>query len=180
MAKDLCASFGRSISLALQGIMPRSRFSDFSALLLFLAVSMAVSIAGAAVTATSVGAWYQDLNKPPFNPPDWVFAPVWTALFILMAFAGWRVWRAAGFTRAKMALQLYAVQLILNFGWSALFFGAQQIALAFIELLVLLMAILTTAAAFYKIDEIAAFLFVPYALWVGFAGMLNGAIFLLN
>ncbi|MEQ9447867.1 MAG: TspO/MBR family protein, partial [Rhodospirillaceae bacterium] len=114
------------------------------------------------------------------HPPDWVFAPVWTLLYALIAVAGWRVWRKAGWRGARKPLTLYAAQLVLNLGWSIIFFGLQNVGLAFAEILVLLALIVATARAFRSIDRIAALLFVPYAIWVTFAAVLNGAILFLN
>jgi benzodiazapine receptor len=147
-------------------------------LLAFIAVCLGVGALGGAVTATSVGTWYQQLNKPSFNPPDWVFGPVWTALYIAMVVAAWRVWRAQGLTR--LPLTLFAAQLALNLGWSILFFGMRQIGLALIEIAVLFMAIVSTASVFRRTDRAAALLLVPYLTWVAYAAMLNWVIWRLN
>ena len=153
--------------------------------LLGLAVSvaavLAVSVIGGLVTAGSIEGWYRALAKPSFNPPDWLFGPVWTALYLMMAWAAWRIWRTAGLAgRGRTALLLYAAQLALNLGWTLLFFGAQQVGWALAELIVLFIAILATAWAFARIDRLAAWLLVPYAAWVVFAGLLNAAILQLN
>lgn len=153
---------------------------NFTALLGFLALCALVSALGGWITATSVGNWYQTLEKPSFNPPDWVFAPVWTALFVMIAVAGWRVWRKTGFAGAKAGFAVYFLQLFLNLAWSFLFFGAQNPTLALAEIVPLLAAILVTAYLFARIDKIAAALFVPYAAWVAFATLLTGAIVVLN
>jgi benzodiazapine receptor len=125
-------------------------------------------------------AWYQTLAKPPFNPPDWVFAPVWTILYVMIAIAGWRVWRKAGIAGAKRPLAAYGLQLVLNFGWSVLFFGVQRTGWALAEVVVLLVVIVATWWLFRPIDKPAAFLFVPYGLWVAFATVLNLSIVILN
>lgn len=153
---------------------------DILALFGFLILCFLVSGLGGWITATSVGTWYQTLEKPSFNPPDWVFAPVWTTLFLMMAIAGWRVWRKAGFERARPAFLAYFIQLGLNLLWSFLFFGMQNIGFAFGEIMFLLAAIIVTTALFARIDKIAAMLFIPYAAWVAFATLLTGAIFVLN
>jgi tryptophan-rich sensory protein len=153
---------------------------DLLGLLAFLAVCLTVSGAGGAITATSVGTWYQALNKPPFNPPDWVFAPVWITLYVLMAISAWRVWRRTRFTGRWRALILFAMQLGLNLLWSLLFFGLQQIGLAMAEIAILLLAIALNAAMFWRIDRLAGALFVPYLLWVGYATVLNGSLWILN
>ncbi len=149
------------------------------AFLISLAASLGVSAIGGRITATSVGDWYQALAKPPLNPPDWIFAPVWITLYVLMAVAAWRVWDHGGAGAAR-ALRIYALQLALNLGWTCLFFGLRQPALALIEIAILLAAILWATAAFRAHDRIAAWLLAPYGLWVGFATYLNFGIVSLN
>lgn len=154
--------------------------SDVLSLVLFLAACLAVSGIGGAITATSVGTWYQGLEKASFNPPDWVFAPVWTALYVMMAVAGWRVWRRAQFEARRKALTLFVVQLGLNLIWSLLFFGLQRIDLALMEIVILLFAIIANTAVFWRLDRAAGALFVPYVLWVAYATALNASLWLLN
>ncbi len=156
------------------------RHRDIAGLLAFLVICLGISVAGGAATASSVGTWYQTLQKPFFNPPNWLFAPVWTALYIMMAIAGWRVWRAHGLRGARAAMALFAVQLALNLAWSFLFFGYRMIGAALIEIILLLMAILVTTVLFWKRDRLAGMLFVPYAGWVAFATILNFALWRLN
>lgn len=146
----------------------------------FLAVCLAVAAAGGAITSTSVETWYPTLQKPAFNPPAWVFGPVWTTLYLMIGVAGWRVWRLRGFAGARAAMIVYALQLALNFGWSLIFFGQRMIGLAFLELLVLLGVILVNLALFWRIDRLAGWLLAPYAAWVAFAGVLNFSIWRLN
>ncbi len=159
---------------------PISRSRDFGVLILFLALCFAVSGISSVVTADSLSGWYAALNKPSFNPPNWIFAPVWTALYAMMAIAAWRVWRIAGLENAAGALTLYGIQLLLNFLWSMIFFGAHSIGFALVEIVVLLAAIVATMRAFWRHDRIAGWLFVPYAAWVSFATLLNAAIWRLN
>jgi len=156
---------------------PRSR--DLAALALSLAVVAVVAVVGGLVTAGAVDGWYRTLEKPVFNPPDWLFGPVWTALYVMMAVAAWLVWRR-GRAVARPALLLYAGQLALNLAWTLLFFGAHAIAVAFIEILVLLAMIVLTARAFFRVDVRAGWLMVPYALWVAFAAVLTGSVMALN
>jgi len=162
------------------------RVRDAAALLGFVVLCLAVAAAGGAVTATSVGTWYAGLAKPAFNPPNWLFAPVWTALYLMMAFAGWRVWRRRGATGVggaldvRLALGAWALQLALNLVWSFLFFGARLIGAALAESMLLLAAILATAVLFWRIDRVAGALFVPYAAWVAFATVLTAALWRLN
>lgn len=126
---------------------------------------------------TAPGAWYAGLVKPSFNPPGWIFGPVWTALYVLIAIAGWRVWRR---DRRGRPMTLWWAQLVLNFLWTPVFFGAHQIGLALVVILLMLAAILAFVAASWRRDRVAAWLFVPYAAWVAFASVLNGALFVLN
>jgi tryptophan-rich sensory protein len=141
---------------------------------------LAVSGIGGAITATSVDTWYQALEKPPFNPPDWVFAPVWTVLYILMGIAAWRVWRRRSVEATGRALAVFALQLGLNLAWSSLFFGLQRIDLALIEIVILLVAIITNTIMFWRIDRPSGVLFVPYAAWVTYATILNASLWRLN
>lgn len=150
------------------------------ALLAFVALCLAIGAIGGAVTSTSVDTWYQQLRKPSFNPPDWVFGPVWTALYVAMAVAAWRVWRRDGLRGAPLAMGLFAFQLALNLAWSVLFFGARQIGFALVDIVLLLAAIVAMALAFRRADGVAALLILPYAAWVGFATLLNAALWHLN
>jgi len=158
---------------------PDSRRSLFM-LLGFLAACLGVAALGGLATASSVDTWYPTLAKPSFNPPQWLFGPVWTTLYIMIAVAGWRVWRAAGFTAARPAFTAYAAQLALNLTWSFIFFGLRAIGPALAELAVLLVSIIITLTLFWRHDRIAGMLFIPYAVWVAFAGVLNAAIVMLN
>jgi translocator protein len=123
------------------------------------------------------GDWYQSLQKPPFNPPNWIFGPVWSVLYLLIGFVGARLFLDH---RNSAAARLWVAQMILNFAWSPLFFGAQQIALALIVILALLVAIIAFMLAARRLDRLSAVLFAPYLAWVAFATLLNGSIFLLN
>jgi tryptophan-rich sensory protein len=158
----------------------RTRGQEALGLIAFLTVCLAVSAIGGLATASSVGDWYLTLNKPAFNPPSWVFAPVWTILYILMAVAGWRVWRSAGPAVRRWPLVVFGTQLALNLLWSFLFFGLQQIGLALLAILLLLIAISVNTVLFWRIDRMAGWFFVPYVLWVAFASVLNLALWLLN
>jgi tryptophan-rich sensory protein len=155
-----------------------TRTRDYVGLAAFIAINVAVSALGGWATAGSVGTWYQALAKPAFNPPDWVFAPVWSALYLMIAIAGWRVWRRGGEVRG--ALTVYAVQLALNLSWSFVFFGARMIGPALAVIAALLVAIVANAFLFWRIDRWAGALLVPYAAWVSFAAALNAALWRLN
>jgi len=126
---------------------------------------------------TAPGEWYVQLAKPDFNPPGWVFGPVWTLLYILIATAGWRVWVS---NRDGWPMKLWWAQLSLNFLWSPIFFGAHQTALALAVIIALLATIVSFVGVSWKQDRVSALLFVPYAAWVSFATVLNASIFALN
>lgn len=158
----------------------RTRAGDLLGLGAFVALCLAISAIGGWVTADSVGTWYRTLQKPDFNPPDWVFAPVWTLLYLVTAVAGWRVWRSRGLPGARTAMAAYAAQLALNLAWSFLFFGGRMIGIALAEIVLLLGAIVVNGVLFWRIDRLAGWLLVPYAAWVAFACMLNFALWKLN
>lgn len=143
-------------------------------LFISLAVPLIVGAIAGLFTAPAIEHWYAFANKPSFNPPNWIFAPVWTALYILMGIALYKVWKSHESGRVKqMGVILFALQLALNFAWSFIFFYAKMPGLAFIELLVLWVTILLTIIWFGKISTGAAWLLVPYISWVSFAGVLN-------
>lgn len=154
--------------------------SDLLALTFLVGICLMVGALGAGVTATSVDTWYAGIAKPSFNPPNAVFGPVWTLLYILMAIAAWRVWRSADADMARGPLTLFALQLALNLGWSVAFFGLRSIGLAILVILALDLAVLATALKFRRIDGLAAALLVPYLAWIAFATLLNAAIWRLN
>jgi translocator protein len=137
---------------------------------------------GSIFTATSVGTWYQSLNKPSFNPPSWVFAPVWTSLYLMMGVSLFLVWSSKNMIGSKKSISiiLFLTQLILNAIWSLLFFGLKNPLLSFIEIVLLWITIIATILFFKKTSVFSAFLLVPYLLWVTFAAILNFSIFTLN
>jgi len=144
------------------------------ALLLFLVLVVGGGLLIGYVTLP--GEWYAGLAKPSFNPPNWVFAPVWTILYVLIAIAGWRVWDY-GLTRPQ---QLWWTQLVLNFLWSPTFFGLHQMGLALVIMILLLVAIVGFIRATWEPDHASAVLFVPYLIWVAFAALLNASLWMLN
>ncbi|THD59293.1 TspO/MBR family protein [Phenylobacterium sp.] len=146
----------------------------------FVGVALGVGALGGLATASSVTTWYLGLNKPAFNPPNAVFGPVWTILYILMAVAAWRVWRRARRSGLWSALTLYAAQLVLNLAWSLIFFGLRQPAWALGEVVVLLSGVVMTAVVFWRIDRLSGLMMIPYAVWVAFAAVLNLEIWRLN
>jgi tryptophan-rich sensory protein len=151
-----------------------------SILALFMAVCFLVAGAGTAFTSGPVRYWYPTLRKPFWNPPDWVFGPVWTALYLMMAIAAWLIWRKAGFSGAASALGLFALQLALNALWSPLFFGLRNPLAGLLDIFPLWAAILATLVSFWRISPLAGALMVPYWLWVSFATVLNFTIWRIN
>lgn len=154
-----------------------SRTKSTFGLLLWVLLCFAAAWPGALFMP---GEWYAGLNKPSWNPPGWLFGPVWTTLYAMMAVAAWRVWRVSGFAARRRPLSLFLVQLALNALWTPLFFGLQRPGLAFVEILLLWLAIAWTIAAFRKVDRLAAGLLWPYLAWVSFAAVLNGTLWFLN
>ena len=146
----------------------------------FVGVAVAVGAIGGLATASSVETWYPTLNKPAFNPPNAVFGPVWTTLYVVMGLAAWRVWRTPATPARRRALILYAVQLALNLAWSLIFFGLRQPGLALIDIALLLAAILAATVAFWRLDRPAGLMMAPYIAWVAFASALNFEIWRLN
>lgn len=149
-------------------------------LALFVMICLGTAGLGAAWTDLSVGDWYATLNKPSWNPPNWVFGPVWTTLYIMMAIAAWLVWRCKGLRDGWLPLLQFAVQLSLNAAWSALFFGMRNPGIAFADIVLLWMGIVATIIAFGRVSTLAATLLVPYLAWVSFAAVLNGSIWRMN
>lgn len=126
------------------------------------------------------GEWYAGLEKPAWNPPSWVFGPVWTTLYAMMGIAAWLVWMRGGFASKRPALSLFILQLFFNTLWSPLFFGLQNPGLAFLDLVFLGFSLLATTIAFWKARPLAGALLIPYLIWVTFAGALNFTIWQLN
>ena len=124
--------------------------------------------------------WYNSINKPSWNPPSWVFGPVWSTLYTLMAISAWIVWKDYGFRNAGTTLFIFLTQLLLNGLWSIIFFGMNSLSGALIEILILLVFISLTIRAFHTKSKTAAWLMVPYFCWVAFATVLTLAIYLLN
>lgn len=155
--------------------MPAPR--QWIALAVFLVLCLAAGWIGSLATMPAIPTWYAGLEKPSFNPPPAVFGPVWTLLYILMAIAGWRVWRIRG---VDSTLVPFFVQLALNLAWSFAFFGAQSPILGLVVIVLLWLAIVWTIVVFRRVDSLAAGLLVPYLVWVSFATILNASIWALN
>jgi len=155
---------------------------DLLELLGFVVLSFAAAGIGGLFTAPAVraGGWYYQIQKPAWTPPSWLFGPVWTALYLMMAVAAWLVWRQGGWAAQGGALGLFLVQLILNAAWSWLFFGLHSPSAGLVGISLLWIAILLTILAFFRVSPVAGWLMVPYLLWVSFAAALNLTIWRLN
>lgn len=158
--------------------MPNRKLGALAA---FIAVSFLAAGLGSAATTQAITTWYPTIAKPSWNPPNAVFAPVWTTLFLLMSLAAWRAWRAAPTPAAAgQTLALYGAQLVLNVLWSVLFFTLHRPGLALIEIVLFLALLVTLQVRFARTDRLAGLLWSPYVAWVGFATVLNGTIWWLN
>lgn len=154
---------------------------DWAALIGFIALAQAAGLIGSLFTAPAIEGWYSTLARPELAPPNWVFAPVWTTLFVLMGIAAFLVWREGTGKRAvRIALGIFVLQLALNTLWSVIFFGLQSPGFAFADLIVLWLAIAATIVKFAPLSKTAAWLLLPYIAWVSFAAYLNYAIWMLN
>jgi tryptophan-rich sensory protein len=148
-------------------------------LIVFFAICLGAGGLGSVVTAGSVRDWYPRLRKPPGTPASWVFGPVWTTLYVLMAISAWLVWREYG-SGARPALLIFFAQLALNVAWSGIFFASRMPGVALAELVILWLAIAFNIFVFYGLQPVAALLLIPYLLWVSYAGYLNFGIWRLN
>lgn len=152
--------------------------------LIGLAVSMGVcfgaGFVGSLFTTPSIPTWYAGLVKPSWTPPAWIFGPVWSALYGMMALALWLIWRRSGVATAAVPIALFMVQLVLNVLWSLLFFGLRMPGVAFVEIVLLWLAILATLITFWRLNTAAGYLLLPYLVWTAFAGTLNFALWRMN
>lgn len=149
-------------------------------LLVFVAVCLAAAGLGAVVTTPEIEGWYRAIDKPSWNPASYVFGPVWTTLYVMMAVAAWLVWKRDGWKPAQGPLWLFVGQLVVNVSWSWVFFRYHQIGLALADLVVLWVLIAATMIGFFRRSRAAGWLLMPYLAWVTFAGALNFAIWRLN
>jgi translocator protein len=150
-------------------------------LIISIAIPLVVGFTSGFFTVTSVGSWFQTINKPSWNPPGWIFGPVWTTLYVFMGISLYLVWKSdACVMLKKTAISLFALQMILNFFWSLIFFNQHQVGWALVEIIALWFFILLTIFAFAQVNKTAAWLLVPYISWVSFAMILNYAIWKLN
>ena len=149
-------------------------------LALWIGACFGVAFIGSIFTNPSVPSWYAALAKPSWTLPDWIFSPVWSTLYLMMALAAWLVWRQGGIASAALPMTLFLVQLGLNLTWSILFFGLRMPGPAFGEIVILWCAILTTMIAFWRSTPLAGYLLLPYLIWVTFAAVLNFSIWRMN
>ena len=158
-----------------------SRWKTIGIAALFVVGCELVGILGALTTATGESSWYASLAKPVFQPPNWLFGPVWTLLYALMGIAAFLVWREGTDRRdVRIALGLFVAQLVLNGIWTPIFFGAQSIVGGAVVIVALLVVLAFTIRAFFRVSRAAGWLLVPYILWVGYATALNLSIWVLN
>ena len=158
-----------------------SKISNNIKIILVVLLPLIAGFIGSYFTAPAIPGWYANLEKPFFSPPNWVFGPAWTVLYVLMGAAFFLIWRE-GFRKkeVRIAVYLFCFQLALNVLWSVIFFGLQSPLYAFVEIIVLWTVILITIAKFYPVSKKAAYLMIPYILWVSFATFLNYAVLMLN
>jgi benzodiazapine receptor len=161
--------------------MKKTLVIDVSKLVVSILACQAAGVIGGLATAPNVETWYAYVEKPTFTPPDWVFSPVWISLYLLMGVSGYLVWRK-GLDKSgvRRAMAVYVVQLILNPVWSFAFFGLHSPLAGLVVIVILWFSIILTIFYFSKVSRAAAFLLVPYVLWVSFATVLNFSIFVLN
>ncbi|SDZ98383.1 TspO/MBR family protein [Pedobacter hartonius] len=160
--------------------LPQKRFQPL-AFFINIFIPLVFGALGGLITVRSVKTWYPGIAKPSFNPPNWLFGPVWSTLFIIIGIAAYFVWtKRSRIVHLPRTIAVYFIQLILNLGWSFLFFYDHLIGAALIEIIALLIVILINGLVFYKIDKTAGLLFIPYFMWVSFATVLTYNIFILN
>ncbi len=154
---------------------------NYIRLIVSIVLCQSAGMIAAILTAQSVQTWYPTLLKPSFNPPNWLFGPVWIVLYLMMGIALYLVWqRSSTGQNVQTAVIFFIIQLVLNAAWSLIFFGLQSPFWAFVEIVVLWVAILITIILFWEISRTASYLLVPYILWVTFAAILNFSIWRLN
>lgn len=154
--------------------------TNFIKLIISLSLPLSVGAIAGMFTSQAVPTWYATLNKPSFSPPNWVFGPVWTTLYILLGTSFFLIWKESPSQQKSLAIKIFALQMLLNFAWSFLFFYFKWIGVALLEIFLLWISIITMIYFFYRIKPVAAYLNIPYLLWVSFATILNGGYFFLN
>ena len=157
-----------------------NKLKETGVFIAFLALPLLIGVTASAATASGVATWFPTLEKPFFNPPNWIFGPVWTVLYLLMGVSSYMVCRAPRSGSRQLGLDVYGVTLLLNFAWSFLFFYFQMPGVAFVEIILLWFWIIVMIVFFYRTRPLAGLLQLPYLAWVTFASVLNGAIWWLN
>lgn len=157
------------------------KISNTFKLIISIVICQLAGLIGSLFTMSKIPTWYMTLNKPELAPPNWLFGPVWTTLFVLMGIALYMVWKQGTDKKdVKIALYVFGTQLILNVLWSIIFFGIENTGAAFIEIISLWISILLSIIYFYKVNKVASYLLLPYIAWVSFASYLNFMIWMLN
>jgi translocator protein len=154
--------------------------SNIIKLVVSLTLPLSVGAVAGMFTSRAVPNWYASLNRPSFSPPNWVFGPVWTTLYILLGISFFHIWKENHSQKKNLAIKIFAIQMLLNFAWSFIFFYFNMIGIALLEIIFLWISISTMIYLFYKIKPLAAYLNIPYLLWVSFAAILNAGYYFLN
>jgi tryptophan-rich sensory protein len=154
--------------------------SNIFKLIVSLVIPLSVGAVAGMFTSQAVPTWYASLNRPSFSPPNWVFGPVWTTLYLLLGISFFLIWKENPSQKRNLAIKVFAVQMLLNFAWSFIFFYFNMIGIALIEIILLWISIAVMIFLFYKIKPLAAYLNIPYLLWVSFATILNSGYYFLN
>lgn len=154
--------------------------SNIIKLILSLILPLSIGAFAGMFTSEAIPGWYATLNRPSFNPPNWIFGPVWTTLYILMGISFYMIWKQEKSKERDLALLFFFIQLALNFAWSFIFFYFNKIGFAFAEIVLLWLSIVLMMIRFYKIKPITAYINIPYLLWVSFASMLNLSYYLIK
>jgi translocator protein len=154
--------------------------SKWLSLIIFLFICLFIEIIGGLFVGTSVDSWYLELRKTSYNPPSWVFTPVWTILYIMIAISGWLVYCRPQSRKRKVALGVYAAQLLLNFLWTFFFFYLESPLLGMIDIIFLFGLVIWNVIVFWPLSRLASWLLIPYLLWTGYATLLNISLFALN
>lgn len=149
-------------------------------LIISILLPLSVGAAAGMFTSQAVPTWYASLNRPSFSPPNWVFGPVWTSLYILLGISFFLIWKEEASKERDLAIKVFSIQMLLNFAWSFLFFYFNLIGAALIEIILLWISIAAMIYLFYKIKPVAAYMNIPYLLWVSFATFLNAGYYFLN
>ena len=154
--------------------------SQILKLIVSLLLPLGLGALASLFTSEAVPEWYETLNRPSFNPPNWLFGPVWTILYILMGISLFLIWKQSANKERNLAIVVFLLQLALNFAWSFIFFSFNMIGFALIEIILLWISIIVMLVLFYRIKPMAAYINIPYLIWVTFATILNASYYLLN